>query len=269
MYATESPELDPTKAHSLRRVLQRLKAGAVLLQTDFETYSVLSISQVTNKPIMEIDEKIFQRLVKQDLLETSKEIDPQFGKPVFRLSDVGLMYLRRLETPSSAPFGAQHRQEETRFVANKEHANTRFRVNSGESPLGWFKTRRGADGKALISDEQFEAGEKLRCDYTLAKLSTRISMNWANLADGIKQNRVGGEDVIDLTDAVIAARNRVYEALNAVGPSLSDILLQTCCYLNGLEQTEKDLGWPRRSGKLVLQIALERLAEHYQISRDP
>ena len=108
--------------------------------------------------------------------------------------------------------------------------------------------------------------DQKRTDYTLARLSSRISMNWANLADGIQQNYIGGEEAIDLTDAAIAARRRVYDALSAVGPGLSDVLLQTCCYLNGLEQTERDLGWPRRSGKLVLQIALERLADYYKSS---
>ncbi|MFP4003568.1 MAG: DUF6456 domain-containing protein, partial [Alphaproteobacteria bacterium] len=47
------------------------------------------------------------------------------------------------------------------------------------------------------------------------------------------------------------------------GPGLADALLQVCCHLKGLEEAERALGWPRRSGKLVLAIALERLAVHY------
>lgn len=41
-------------------------------------------------------------------------------------------------------------------------------------------------------------------------------------------------------------------------------MLITTFFLNvGLVEMEKKLGWPNRSGKLVLQIALQRLAQHY------
>jgi hypothetical protein len=43
-------------------------------------------------------------------------------------------------------------------------------------------------------------------------------------------------------------------ALMAVGPEVSGI---------GLEEAEKTNGWPSRAGKVVLQIALTRLAKHY------
>ena len=61
------------------------------------------------------------------------------------------------------------------------------------------------------------------------------------------------------------ARVRVAKALEALGPGLSDIVFRVCCFLEGLETAEKRLGWSARSGKVVLKIALERLAAHYQI----
>jgi hypothetical protein len=36
-----------------------------------------------------------------------------------------------------------------------------------------------------------------------------------------------------------------------------------CCHEIGLEAAERAQGWPQRSGKLVLQLALTSLARHY------
>ena len=52
-------------------------------------------------------------------------------------------------------------------------------------------------------------------------------------------------------------------ALMAVGPEVSRVLVDICCELKGLEDAEKANGWPQRAGKVVLQIALTRLAKHY------
>ena len=56
------------------------------------------------------------------------------------------------------------------------------------------------------------------------------------------------------------------KAMEALGPGLSDIVFRICCFLEGLETAEKRLGWSARSGKVVLKIALERLALHYGIA---
>lgn len=66
-----------------------------------------------------------------------------------------------------------------------------------------------------------------------------------------------------MTDMVLAAKQRFSAAMRAAGPGLNDLLFDVCCHLRGLEEAERANGWPTRSAKVVLRIALERLADHY------
>ncbi|MFC3117855.1 DUF6456 domain-containing protein [Jhaorihella thermophila] len=44
--------------------------------------------------------------------------------------------------------------------------------------------------------------------------------------------------------------------------------LRCCCYLEGLEEAERRMGWSARSAKIVLRIALQRLKRHYDGESD-
>lgn len=45
------------------------------------------------------------------------------------------------------------------------------------------------------------------------------------------------------------------------------MLVDVCCHLAGLSEAEKSRGWPQRSGKVILQIALTRLARYYGLEK--
>ena len=128
-------------------------------------------------------------------------------------------------------------------------------VNLAESPLGWL-ARRG-----LLNDRQVMAGERLRADYARAGLGARVTMRWEMTPRG-SNDRGGGAQ--DRALSALDAKRRFDSALDAVGEGLSDILWRVACEGEGLAEAEKGLGWPTRAGKLVLGIALDRLASHYQ-----
>jgi hypothetical protein len=61
------------------------------------------------------------------------------------------------------------------------------------------------------------------------------------------------------------ARSRFEAAIAAAGPGLSDILWRVVCAGEGMRDAETALGWPTRAGKLVLTIALDRVADYYHL----
>ena len=52
------------------------------------------------------------------------------------------------------------------------------------------------------------------------------------------------------------------------GAGLADVLWRVVCAGEGLAAAEKALGWPSRAGKLVLGLALDRVADHYGLRHD-
>lgn len=138
-------------------------------------------------------------------------------------------------------------------------------LDESESPLAWLARRKGRDGTALIDAAQFDAGERLRADFTCGRLMPRTTANWSA---AVASGRRSGNDAADVTDVMIAARQRVRHALDAVGPEFAGLLLDVCCFLKGLEDVERERRWPSRSAKVVLQLALDALARHYGYRRE-
>ncbi|KUF12359.1 DUF6456 domain-containing protein [Pseudoponticoccus marisrubri] len=134
----------------------------------------------------------------------------------------------------------------------------RGRYMLAESPLTALARRREKDGTPFLPEALVAAGERLREDFELSQIGARQDRNWDQflMADPIPAEAAGG-------DGAARARHRVQAALRDLGPGLGDVALRCCCYLEGLEVTEKRLGWSARSGKIVLRIALQRLRRHY------
>lgn len=136
------------------------------------------------------------------------------------------------------------------------------RVNLDESPLAWLARRTDKAGRPMISEPQFLAGERLRVDFTRAGLTPRVTTDWSSLGAS------GGSGPGALSDAVLAAKARLGAALSAVGPELSGVLLDVCCFLKGLEAVEGERRWPARTAKVVLGLGLDGLARHYGLARE-
>ncbi len=156
----------------------------------------------------------------------------------------------------------RHRHWGDREITDPEDGRRRrSRVNLAESPLLMLARRREANGHPFLSPELVAAGERLREDFELAQMGPRITQNWDGfLTAGIDASRHGE----GYGGGSETARNRVATALRELGPGLGDMCLRVCCFLEGIEMTERRLGWSARSGKIVLRLALMRLERHYR-----
>jgi hypothetical protein len=165
--------------------------------------------------------------------------------------------------PDIDAFRARHLDLAVHDIMTDEGV-TRVLMNDSESPLAWLARRKGRDGRAMIEPMQFVAGEKLRADFTRAQLTPRVTSSWTTPTGGSSRGNGAGE----MTDLIVASRQRVRLALEACGPEFAGVLLDVCCFLRGLEDLEHERGWPSRSAKVVLQLALSRLARPYGLERD-
>ena len=130
-------------------------------------------------------------------------------------------------------------------------------VNLAESPLGWLRSR------GLVSERQLDAGERLRLDWERAQIPPSVTMCWDAPPTG--RTARGAPEPANPTEAQLAARKRFEAAVAAVGPGLTDILWRIVCAGEGMRDAEQALGWPARAGRLVLGLALDRLAQFYRI----
>jgi hypothetical protein len=159
------------------------------------------------------------------------------------------------------PFRARHLTLAERVIDTALGPQT-VTVDEAESPLAWLARRRGRDGRAMIAPHQLLAGERLRGDFTRAHMMPRTTANWSNPISSGRRGQAGHRSG-DFTEAMVTARQQVNRALETVGPEFSGLLVDLCCFLKGLEDIERDRGWPARSAKVVLQLGLDRLARHY------
>lgn len=178
------------------------------------------------------------------------------------LAEAGEAWLRR-QMSGADPFREQHQLRGTVVRETPNGSRRPVIVNDGESPLGWLRRRKDRDGRALISVEQYEAGERLRRDFTGAQLTPSVTANWGAMASSRRSRRAAPGGPADISDAVLASKKRFYAAIEAVGPDMAGILVDVCCHLYGLSDVENRYGWPRRSGKVIVSIALSALARHY------
>ena len=265
-----APDTDTIEAEA-RRILRRLCEGDAQLVVAAHMHKAAVLRSGPDGEPMRIavlERDVAQAFALRDwIVCLSKEKLARY-----RISHVGRAALKRLlaAQESATPhgragnvgdgFAEQHREWGPRSETAGDGPSPR--CNLAESPLASLARRRDArTGQPFLSRSLVNAGERLREDFELAQMGPRVTQNWDRFLTGGdgdlgRPREPGGS-------GSSSARQRVSAALGALGPGLGDILLRCCCFLEGLEAAEKRMGWSARSGKIVLRIALQQLANHY------
>ena len=134
-------------------------------------------------------------------------------------------------------------------------------VNTKESPLTWLANRKAANGEAMIAPHHLAAGERLRADFEKSHMSSLAHSHWDRAHIAYDRSRSDG--ALNMSEAMVAAKQRFAGAVEKLGPELSVIAIDVCCEHLGLADIEKRHCLPKRSGKVILRMALNQLARHY------
>ncbi len=267
---------DKEVTREARRILRRLceKNAFLAIAKDMEKAVVLR-ETVPGKHTRTavVDRDIAHHFALQDWISSA-----QAGRVArYQITEAGRAALKRLLeeerqarvqpgafAESQTPFQAQHQVlGEREVAANDGSGPRRMRYNLAESPLTVLGRKRDKTGAPYLSADLIDAGERLREDFELAQMGPRVTQNWASFLTPLDHGAKG--PARGPAEGPQAARARVQAAMAALGPGLSDVVFRVCCFLEGLETAERRLGWSARSGKVVLRIALQRLAAHYGV----
>lgn len=169
-------------------------------------------------------------------------------------------------SPEGQELAAQLRQRPDLELHEQQGSENAMPVivlrNSDESPLAALQSGARTGGRPFLSQSEYDAGERIRCDFTRAMLLPRTSANWtASVSVGRRSGESNGVET--LTNSALAARQRFDAALSCLGQDLSGAVADICCFLKGFEQVEMERKWPRRSAKFMLKAGLAVLSLHY------
>jgi hypothetical protein len=236
---------DEARERLLDRARLALSREGARLVADGERYLVRANSDRRRRPVLRLDEPAFRALI---------------AAPGLRpLADGAWGLIRRPDPAPVPPAGRPGLIEGERTVVEADGRLIQRRANLGESPLAWLARRRDGHGRPWLTPAELMAGERLREDFDRVGLVGRLTMDW-NAGPRAAGGRGQG---LDPAERGIAAKARIRSALDAVGPGLAPILERVCFHGSALQAAERTLGLPRRSGKTVLKLALQRLAQHY------
>ncbi len=278
------------------RILRRLVEPGTVLAVARDMEMGVVVRDVPGAPperIAVVERTVAEALALKDWIASA---DPMARIARYQATSAGRTALKQLlgrvgaRTRGFSEAQAEFDMGRVRGASADDGVVRHMRTVLAESPLSVLARRRDKEGRPFLQRELVAAGERLREDFELAQAAGTPAMNWDRFlsapadeaaAEDCTENcpetgpetgaEARAEPALEKAPAreqaprsgAGAARDRVVAALEDLGPGLADVALRCCCFLEGLENLERRMGWSARSGKVVLRIALQRLHRHY------
>lgn len=241
-----SLDIDLAAEHLASRAARLLARPGAVIEAAGLGYAVRFGPNRRNRAMLVLDEPAFQALVKSATLKTRA-----LG---------GWTLVVPPPAPKPPPPGRPGVIDGETVIEEPGLGAVVFKSNLGESPLAWLARRRDGRGRPWLTPIEAAAGERLREDFNRAGTVGRLTMNWDA---GPRVD--GGGPRLEPAERARFAKDRIAAALEAAGPGLREILEHVCLAGTALQAAERALGLPRRAGKMVLRLALQRLVVHYRM----
>lgn len=258
---------DEDRSRIDRDTMRALKAlnepGALLVVADGVEDAVVVVNGADDRPVR-------RAVVPREVAEIMALKEWISGQAKGRLARYAISLAGRGELNRLMAQAEQARVIHATDPAKPTRPGRTKRTAGAEPPLRVLARRRRADGEAFLAPDMVAAAERFRESFEIAKVSGALPEDLHQVLEG-KFQVVTTATQGNLANAVPRgqmALNSLMGAVRALGPDLAETVILSCCNEAGMEEIEKQLDYPARSGKIVLRIALNRLKRHYEDAGD-
>jgi hypothetical protein len=238
-------------ARLVTRALARMAASACALAPYRDGYGVYVNNDRRRRPLVRLTRDEVEALASSGAVEAKDD--------TFVLSAAGHARARREQALPEEAFVAQHRPIVARAVMVADGGVSNVRGHDADAAMRRLASLKDANGAPWLSAAELSAANALRATWLASERGMVGGSDWA-APPMSGQARGAGNGREAALAAHCDTRRRLAKALDALAPPLRRVVERVCLHEEGLEALERAEGWPARSGKLALKLALAQLA---------
>lgn len=237
-------------ARAIERALERLSAHESVLAPvrAGDQYGVFPRGDRRRRPAARIDAASVRALEADGVITRA-------GQDAFTLTNAGAAKMRRVD----GDFIAQHAPIVERDVVDPQGGMRRVRALRSGDVARRLQKIVGVNGAPWFDAAELQAAARLRADWELGEVGLVRGSDWsAPPLGGVARGPGNAQEMA--VGRQCDARARLADALAALTPPARRVVERVCFHEQGLEEIERLEGWPPRSAKLALKLALAQVA---------